>query len=123
MPADGGPDLALIHTVEIPHFASDGILEPMADGPDDDAAAPRRCEHVARGTELMLSTGIWFSPRLPVRVAFVDQVSATLAHAKGVFYVQLERLEAAIRQGIVRRAEEPASLQERAEVTTARSPS
>ena len=31
VPADEGPDLALIHTVEIPHFASDGILEPMAD--------------------------------------------------------------------------------------------
>src|SRR4029077_2892073 len=30
VPADEGPDLALIHTVEIPHFASDGILEPMA---------------------------------------------------------------------------------------------
>ena len=31
VPADEGPDLALIHTVEIPHFASDEILEPMAD--------------------------------------------------------------------------------------------
>jgi multiple sugar transport system substrate-binding protein len=31
VPADEGPDLALIHTVEVPHFASDGILEPMAD--------------------------------------------------------------------------------------------
>ena len=31
VPADEGPDLALIHTVEIPHFANDGILEPMAD--------------------------------------------------------------------------------------------
>src|SRR5262245_55480322 len=29
VPAGEGPDLALIHTVEIPHFASDGILEPM----------------------------------------------------------------------------------------------
>jgi multiple sugar transport system substrate-binding protein len=31
VPADEGPDLALIHTVEIPHFAGDGILEAMAD--------------------------------------------------------------------------------------------
>ena len=31
VPADEGPDLALIHTVEVPHFASDGILEPMAE--------------------------------------------------------------------------------------------
>ncbi len=31
VPADEGPDLALIHTVEIPHFASDGILDVMAD--------------------------------------------------------------------------------------------
>jgi multiple sugar transport system substrate-binding protein len=31
VPADEGPDLALIHTVEIPHFASDGILEAVAD--------------------------------------------------------------------------------------------
>ena len=31
VPADEGPDLALIHTVEVPHFANDGILEPMAD--------------------------------------------------------------------------------------------
>ena len=34
VPAGEGPDLALIHTVEVPHFASDGILEPI-----DDAAA------------------------------------------------------------------------------------
>ena len=27
VPAGEGPDLALIHTVEVPHFASDGILE------------------------------------------------------------------------------------------------
>jgi len=31
VPADEGPDLALIHTVEVPHFASDGILEPMSE--------------------------------------------------------------------------------------------
>jgi len=31
VPSDEGPDLALIHTVEIPHFASDGILDVMAD--------------------------------------------------------------------------------------------
>ena len=31
-PAGEGPDLALIHTVEVPHFASDGILEPIDDG-------------------------------------------------------------------------------------------
>lgn len=34
VPAGEGPDLALIHTVEVPHFASDGILEPI-----DDAAS------------------------------------------------------------------------------------
>src|SRR5262249_3768908 len=32
VPAGEGPDLALIHTVEIPHFGSDGVLEPMDDG-------------------------------------------------------------------------------------------
>jgi multiple sugar transport system substrate-binding protein len=32
VPAGEGPDLALIHTVEVPHFASDGILEPIDDG-------------------------------------------------------------------------------------------
>jgi multiple sugar transport system substrate-binding protein len=31
VPAGEGPDLVLIHTVEVPHFADDGILEPMAD--------------------------------------------------------------------------------------------
>jgi multiple sugar transport system substrate-binding protein len=31
VPAGEGPDLALIHLVEIPHFASDGILEAMDD--------------------------------------------------------------------------------------------
>jgi multiple sugar transport system substrate-binding protein len=30
-PAGEGPDLALIHTVEIPHFGADGILEPIDD--------------------------------------------------------------------------------------------
>jgi multiple sugar transport system substrate-binding protein len=30
-PAGEGPDIALIHTVEVPHFAADGILEPMED--------------------------------------------------------------------------------------------
>lgn len=29
VPAGEGPDLALIHTVSIPHFANDGIVEPM----------------------------------------------------------------------------------------------
>ena len=29
VPAGEGPDLALIHLVEIPHFASDGILDPI----------------------------------------------------------------------------------------------
>jgi multiple sugar transport system substrate-binding protein len=29
VPAGEGPDLCLIHTVEVPHFASDGILEAM----------------------------------------------------------------------------------------------
>jgi multiple sugar transport system substrate-binding protein len=32
VPAGEGPDLCLIHIVEIPHFASDGILDPMDDG-------------------------------------------------------------------------------------------
>jgi multiple sugar transport system substrate-binding protein len=32
VPAGEGPDLALIHTVEVPHFGSDGVLEPMQDG-------------------------------------------------------------------------------------------
>ncbi len=32
VPAGEGPDLALIHTVEVPHFASDGILDPIDDG-------------------------------------------------------------------------------------------
>ena len=31
VPAGEGPDLALIHTVEVPHFASDGILESIDD--------------------------------------------------------------------------------------------
>jgi multiple sugar transport system substrate-binding protein len=29
VPAGEGPDLALIHTVEVPHFAHDGILDPV----------------------------------------------------------------------------------------------
>jgi multiple sugar transport system substrate-binding protein len=32
VPAGEGPDLCLIHLVEIPHFASDGILDPMDEG-------------------------------------------------------------------------------------------
>jgi multiple sugar transport system substrate-binding protein len=32
VPAGQGPDLALIHTVEVPHFANDGILEPIDEG-------------------------------------------------------------------------------------------
>src|SRR6266487_6792306 len=31
VPAGEGPDLALIHTVEVPHFASADVLEPMDD--------------------------------------------------------------------------------------------
>jgi multiple sugar transport system substrate-binding protein len=31
VPAGEGPDLALIHTVEVPHFANDGVLEPIDD--------------------------------------------------------------------------------------------
>src|SRR5437867_3159121 len=31
VPAGEGPDLCLIHTVEVPHFANDGILEAMDD--------------------------------------------------------------------------------------------
>jgi multiple sugar transport system substrate-binding protein len=32
VPAGEGPDLALIHTVEVPHFAHDGVLEAIDDG-------------------------------------------------------------------------------------------
>ena len=32
VPAGEGPDVALIHTVEVPHFASDGVLEAIDDG-------------------------------------------------------------------------------------------
>ena len=32
VPAGEGPDLALIHTVEVPHFASDGVLEVIDEG-------------------------------------------------------------------------------------------
>src|SRR5712691_8835516 len=31
VPAGEGPDLALIHTVEVPHFANDGVLEIIDD--------------------------------------------------------------------------------------------
>src|SRR5437660_8992541 len=31
VPAGEGPDLALIHTVEVPHFAHDGVLEAIDD--------------------------------------------------------------------------------------------
>src|SRR5689334_9423046 len=31
VPAGEGPDLALIHTIEVPHFANDGVLDPIAD--------------------------------------------------------------------------------------------
>ncbi len=31
VPAGEGPDLALIHTVEVPHFANDGVLETIDD--------------------------------------------------------------------------------------------
>src|SRR6187200_1707540 len=31
VPAGEGPDLVLIHTVEVPHFANDGVLEPIDD--------------------------------------------------------------------------------------------
>ena len=32
VPAGEGPDLALIHTVEVPHFGHDGILDPIDEG-------------------------------------------------------------------------------------------
>src|SRR5690242_8476858 len=32
VPAGEGPDLALIHTVEVPHFASDAVLDAIDDG-------------------------------------------------------------------------------------------
>jgi multiple sugar transport system substrate-binding protein len=31
VPAGEGPDLALIHTIEVPHFANDDVLEPIAE--------------------------------------------------------------------------------------------
>jgi multiple sugar transport system substrate-binding protein len=31
VPAGEGPDLALVHTIEVPHFANDGVLEPIDD--------------------------------------------------------------------------------------------
>src|SRR6185295_7113197 len=48
VPAGEGPHLCLIHTVAVPHFASDGILDPMDPGQlsgkgfkeEDDLASP-----------------------------------------------------------------------------------
>src|SRR5213083_2247402 len=37
VPAGQGPDIALIHTVEVPHFANDGVLEAI----DESAAASK----------------------------------------------------------------------------------
>src|SRR5215471_17199966 len=37
VPAGQGPDIALIHTVEVPHFASDGVLEAI----DESAATSK----------------------------------------------------------------------------------
>ena len=37
VPAGQGPDIALIHTVEVPHFANDGVLEAI----DESAAAAK----------------------------------------------------------------------------------
>src|SRR5256884_8542829 len=48
VPAGEGPDLALIHTVEVPHFASDGVLEAI----DEAAAAGQRL----RGHEYLSGT-------------------------------------------------------------------
>jgi multiple sugar transport system substrate-binding protein len=48
VPAGEGPDLALIHTVEVPHFANDGVLETI-----DDAAA---AGHGFRGEEYLPAT-------------------------------------------------------------------
>jgi len=48
VPAGEGPDLALIHTVEVPHFANDGVLEPI-----DDATA---AGHGFRGDEYVPAT-------------------------------------------------------------------
>ena len=42
VPAGEGPDLALIHTVEVPHFASDGVLEAIDDGDARRQGLPRR---------------------------------------------------------------------------------
>ena len=48
VPAGQGPDLALIHTVEVSHFANDGVLEPI-----DEAAATGKG---FRGDEYLPST-------------------------------------------------------------------
>ena len=42
VPAGEGPDLCLIHTVEVPHFASDGILDADGPGPARRRRASRR---------------------------------------------------------------------------------
>ena len=42
VPAGEGPDLALIHTVEVPHFASDGVLEAIDDAHARRQGLPRR---------------------------------------------------------------------------------
>jgi len=48
VPAGEGPDLALIHTIEVPHFANDGVLQPI-----DDATASG---NGFRGDEYLPST-------------------------------------------------------------------
>src|SRR5262252_985313 len=48
VPAGQGPDIALIHTVEVPHFAADGVLEAI----DDSTAAAKGF----RGDEYLPST-------------------------------------------------------------------
>src|SRR5499426_1450400 len=61
VPAGEGPDLALIHTVEVPHFAHDGVLEPI----DDAALAARGF----RGEDYLPATwqgGIYQSKRYAV---------------------------------------------------------
>ena len=61
VPAGEGPDLALIHTIEVPHFASDGVLEPI-----DDATASG---NGFRGDEYLPSTwqgGVYLGKRYAI---------------------------------------------------------
>ena len=57
VPAGQGPDIALIHTVEVPHFASDGVLEAIdeARSPARDSAATTTCPRPGRAASTRAS--------------------------------------------------------------------